>query len=245
MKTNNIIISYWFKPLDYNPITKIQELEKSLEDFIKPCLVSNAPICHNLNIPRIQTTNKERNSFFSISMINCIVNLNVKDKDYDELVLFINENMQLYYDMLKDIFDIDILYSSIKMEFQEKNIDANKFLMKKYDLRGEDLEDISIKKVSKSDDYYINYNICSGHEINYNFTISNQEERPTDEDLYFRGMVTSVKDAVSEIPILSIGIEINDRYAFNKDPNYKTTKESIRGMIQELKKLFNNDLKEY
>ena len=81
MKTNNIIISYWFKPLDYNPITKIQELEKSLDDFIKPCLVSNAPICHNLNIPRIQTTNKERNSFFSISMINCIVNLNVKDKD--------------------------------------------------------------------------------------------------------------------------------------------------------------------
>lgn len=245
MKTNNIIISYWFKPLDYNPISRIQELEKCLDDFIKPCLVSNAPISHNLNIPRIQTTNKERKSFFSLSMINCIVNLNVEGKDNDELILFINENMQLYMDILKDIFDIDIIYSSVKMEFQEKDIDANKFLIKKYDLKGKDLEDINIKKVERVDDYYISYNICSGHEINYNFTISNQEDKPTDEDLYFRGMVTSVKDAVSETPILSVGIEINDRYAYNENPNFRSSKESIRGIVQELRKLLDKDIKEY
>ena len=37
-------------------------------------------------------------------------------------------------------------------------------------------------------------------------------------------------------------VEINDRYAYNKKPEYRTGKESIRGMIIELKKIINDKL---
>ena len=42
------------------------------------------------------------------------------------------------------------------------------------------------------------------------------------------------------IDILIIMIEINDRYSYNNDRDYRTKKDIIRGMILEIKDILKN-----
>lgn len=242
-KVNNIIISYWYKELDNNPISKIEELENSLNTmFIKPFLVNNMESGINLSMPRIQTMSSDKRFLFTMSLVNANLSIHFNEEiDYDEVVLIINENVQLFYDLLKEIYDVKIIYSSIKLELSREEKEPCDYFVDRFNLTNGEYEDFSFKKVlRKYDTYYINYLVNTGKELNFN--IDFKGKRPNQNDMFDRSMLISLSDAKINRKVLNIVVEINDRLAFNNDSNYLTTKENVRGMVSEVKDILNNKI---
>ena len=143
-------------------------------------------------------------------------------------------------DTLKSIYDVKICYTSIKIEMMEEVSDSLKVFRDKYGL-DDSLEDFSIKKGFVKDDYYINYLFNSGKEYNFNVK---RTDNDIEKDLFDRTLITSLSEAVLTKEFIVKIIEINDRLAFNKNKNYLSSDESIRGMIIELKDILENRLYE-
>ena len=115
-KIQNILISYWFKKLDHNPKEKIDNLADSIKTIIDtPLLFNEENVNRLIGMPRIEGISNDKRSFFSISLINATFRYEVQgEMDNDEVVMLINNYSQLFYDVLKDVYNIDILYTSIK-----------------------------------------------------------------------------------------------------------------------------------
>ena len=240
-KIKNIYLSYWFNELDNNPSEKVFELESEIKSIINEPIMYNEDNSHkNIAIPRIQGMSKDKKYLFTMSLINAILSINInEDLDNDEVILLINNNIQLFYDILKKVYDIKILYSSIKIEMvnEEKNIKEK--LIKNMKLSEKDYENLSLKRGFVKDNYYINYILDYSCEYNFNF---NTVEKPLEEDLFNKSMITSLEDAKLNKAYLLIVIEINDRYSYNTNRNHETKKDYLRGMIMELKNILNNRL---
>ena len=231
-KINNIYISYWFKELDSNPSNKVNELEEEVRSVLDSGLMYNTELdSKNIGIPRIQGMSKDKSYFFTMSLINAFLSINPNSD------ITIDEAIQLFYDILKDIYDVHILYSSIKIELitddkKEKMIDLLKLSPMNY-------EDLSLKRGFIKDDYYINYILTYTKE--YNFNIENKGE-VNEQDLFDRSMITSLSEATLNKDFILTIVEINDRYSYNTNKDHETTKDDIRGMIIELKEILIKEL---
>ena len=64
----------------------------------------------------------------------------------------------------------------------------------------------------------------------------------SEEDLFNRSMVTSLKNATLNKEYMFIVVEVNDRYSYNLDPNYESSKDELRGMIMEIKEILTKEL---
>lgn len=240
-KIKNIFISYWFKELDYNPVSKVGELENEISSVINAPLMYNAEMPNNnIAIPRVQGISKDNKYLFTMSLINSILSINInEDIDIDEAILLINSNVQLFYDIIKKVYDVKIVYTSIKVELinEEKKIKSK--LLDKLKLTDNNHENLTLREGIIKDNYYINYVLEYSSE--YNFDIEHTEKL-SEEDLFNKTMVTSLSDAHLNRKYLLITAEINDRYSFNLDNKHETGKEDIRGMILELKDILKNEL---
>jgi len=237
MKINNVNISLWFKELDFMPQEKVNELENSLKSILDTnFLYNDIPIRKNIDIPRIQAKSKDNKYFFTLSLINCNLSIDVTNTDKDELLLMINENIQLLFDVLNEVYDLKIIYTSIKINAIDKK--NSEVLFDKLSLSS-DYEDISLKKVRKVDNsYYECIIVTSTKEVNYNIQVIG-DEQPIESDLYNRSMLISSSEADIGKEYLDIFYEINDRLSYNLDKNYLTTKENIRGLVMETKNFLN------
>ena len=57
-----------------------------------------------------------------MSLINAILSINItEDIDIDEAILLINNNVQLFYDIIKKVYDVKIVYTSIKIEMTNED----------------------------------------------------------------------------------------------------------------------------
>lgn len=243
-KVNNVIISYWFKELMINPISKIEELENSLNKmFNRPFMVNNMEVGRNISMPRIQSISSDKTMLFTMSLVNATLSVHYNEEvSYDDIILMINENTQLFYDLLNEIYDVEIVYTSIKMELMKEDDNPCLYLKDKLDLEDMEYEDLSFKKViCKDDTYYINYMFNTGKEINFNIGVKGSV-KPSQNDMFDRSMLISLSDANVTKRTFNTVVEINDRLAFNNDGTYLTTKENIRGMISEVKDILNNKI---
>ena len=235
----NIYISYWFNKLDFNPSTKVNDLEDEIKSIIDtPILYTDDNNLNNISIPRIKGASSDKKYFFTLSLINAILSIDVSDITIDEAILLINSNTQLFYDIIKKIYNIKVVYTSIKLELIDEG-DSKDKLIKLLNLTPNDYEDLSFKRGIIKDDYYINYILTYTKE--YNFNIKNNQGL-TEQDLFEMSMLTSISDAKLCKEFLLTIIEINDRYAYNTDNNHETSKDIIRGMIIELKDILSNKL---
>lgn len=232
-KIESINISYWYKELDNNPINKVMELQNNLKSIIDAdFMINDTPALQKISMPRIQGISNDKKYFFSMSLVNANLVININgEKDSDEVLLLINNYLQLVYDVLKEIYDLEILYSSIKIELTCE--DNKEEVLKKLNILDENIEDFSVKKGLKKDNYYINYTISSSKEYNFNIN----KENIYQEDLYDRTMLISLKDAILNREYIVTNIEINDRLSYNIDPKYLSNKDSLRGMIFELREI--------
>ena len=240
-KIKNIYLSYWFSELDYNPSDKIKELEEELKSVIdEPIMFNDDQQLNNISIPRIQGISKDKKYLFTMSLVNAFLSINInEDISDDEAILLINNNIQLFYDILKNVYNIRVLYTSIKIEMFDENKSCKNKLIKLFNLSKDNYEDLSFKRGIIKDDYYINYILTYAKE--YNFNVS-RDDKTTEQDLFDRSMLTSLSEATLNKEFLLTVIEINDRYAYNKDKDYETSKDNIRGMIIELKEIIKKEL---
>ena len=88
-KIKNIFISYWFKELDYNPASKVGELENEISSVINAPLMYNIEMPNNnIAIPRVQGISKDNKYLFTMSLINSILSINIhEDIDIDEAIV--------------------------------------------------------------------------------------------------------------------------------------------------------------
>ena len=240
-KIKNIYLSYWFNELNNNPADKVLELEEEVKSIIdEPIMYNDDKTHNNLALPRIQGMSKDKKYLFTMSLINAILSINLnEDKDDDEVVLLINNNIQLFYDILTKVYDIKVLYASIKIEMIDEDKKIKDKLTNNLKLSDDNYENINFKKGFIKGNYYINYVLDYSTEYNFNF---NDIKNKTEEDLFNRSMITSISEASFSRKYLLTVVEINDRYSYNLDKNYVTKKDDLRGMIIELKDILNNHL---
>ena len=231
-KVQNIIISYWFKELDYNPSIKIKEIEDSFKNIIDmPFLFNEEKEGRLVGMPRIEGISKSKKYFFNMSLINATLIINCQDEE--DILLTINNYLQLVFDILNDTYNVRILYTSVKLEMINEMRNSVNYLKEKYHVDDDNIEELNFKKGLVKDDYYINYYVSSSRE--YNFQISNTNG--LEKDIIDRSMLISLSEASLKREYVLTILEINDRYAFNQNKEYTTTKNSLRGMILQLQEL--------
>lgn len=240
-KIKNIYISYWFHELEENPSSKVFELEEEIKSIInEPLMYNDDKSHHNMGIPRIQGISKDKKYLFTMSLINAILSINInEDIDNDDAILLINNNIQLFYDIIKKVYGIKIIYSSIKIEMINDEKKIKDKLIKNFNLSNNNYENMSFKRGFIKNNYYINY--IHDYSTEYNFNFDNKENI-LENDLFNKSMITSLEDAVFNKAYLLIVIEINDRYSYNINRDYETKKDDLRGMIIEIKDILNNKL---
>ena len=235
MKINSITINFWYKELLDSPSNKVFELEDNLNSLLhNHFMYSDMPSKENIDIPRVQCISDDKKIYFTMSLVSATLTRNVSEMDKDDIVLFVNENIQLLYDVLKDLYNLEIIYSSIKLEATKQDNKVIDKLVNKLSLSKDDYEDLSFKEVKKVDDtYYECIVLNSSKEINFDIQVP--VENPKENDLYTRSMLVSTSEAKIGKVLLTVNYEINDRLSYNNDKDYLSTKESIRGLIIELK----------
>ena len=235
MKINSITINFWYKELLDSPSNKVFELEDNLNSLLhNHFMYSDIPSKENIDIPRVQCISDDKKIYFTMSLVSATLTINVSEMDKDDIVLFVNENIQLLYDVLKDLYNLEIIYSSIKLEATKQDNKVIDKLVNKLSLSKDDYEDLSFKEVKKVDDtYYECIVLNSSKEINFDIQVP--VENPKENDLYTRSMLISTSEAKVGKVLLTVNYEINDRLSYNNDKDYLSTKESIRGLIIELK----------
>lgn len=240
-KIKNIYISYWFRELEENPSSKVLNLEEEIKSIInEPLMYNEDKNRNNLSMPRIQGISTDKKYLFTMSLINAILSINIKDDiTIDEVILLINNNIQLFYDIIKRVYDIKVVYTSIKIEMVDEAKNVMNKLIKQMNLSEKDYENVSFKRGFSKDGYYINYILESANEYNFDF---GSGDKLSEVDLFDKTMVTSLSDAKLNKEYLLTVIEINDRYSYNKNRDYVTSKDDLRGMIIELKDILNNKL---
>ena len=240
-KIKNIYLSYWFSEMDYNPSKYVNELQDEIKTIIDtPIMYNDNELLNNISIPRIQGMSSDKKYSFTMSLVNAFLSINLnEDISNDEAILLINNNIQLFYDILKNIFNIRLLYTSIKLELFNEDVDSKEKMIKILNLSDNNYEDLSFKRGIIKDEYYINYILSYSKEYNFNVT---KNDNSTEQDLFDRSMLTSLSEAKLNKDFLLTVVEINDRYSYNLDKNYETSKDIIRGMIIELKEILNNEL---
>ncbi len=240
-KIRNIYISYWFHELDYNPAKKVFELQKEIESIIDlPIRYNSDEVLRNIGMPRIEGQSSDMKYWFTMSLVNAFFSINIKENlDNDEIILLINNNIQLFYDILKEIYDVHIIYSSIKLEYVDEDKHEEQLIKLLGLSNNQKYEDLSFKRGIIKNDYYINYILTYSKE--YNFDLTN-DENLTSQDLFDRSMLTSLSKAKLHKEFLLTVIEINDRYIYNVDASHETSKDDLRGMIMELKDILKNKL---
>lgn len=235
MKIRNITINFWYKELSESPSTKVYELEENLNSlFHNHFMYTDMPTKENIDIPRVQCMSDDKKTYFTMSLVSANLSINVSELDNDQIILLINEDMQLLYDVLKDLYNIEVIYSSIKLDANKEENKVVEKLTKMLSLEKDDYEDLSFKKVRRIDDlYYECISINSTKEMNFDVKIP--VAKPKENDLYTRSMLISTSEARVGKSIVSVNYEINDRLSYNNNKDYLTSKESIRGLIIELK----------
>lgn len=240
-KIKNIYISYWFHELSDNPSSKVLALEEEIKSIIDEPIMYNEDNSHaNLSIPRLQGMSKDKKYLFTMSLINAVLSINVIDDiSVDDVILLINNNIQLFYDIIRRVYGIEIVYTSIKIEMIDEAKNIKNKLVKQMNLSKKDYENISFKRGFVKDNYYINYILECAQEYNFNF---DNDNNLSEVDLFDKTMVTSLLDAKLNSEYMLTVVEINNRYAYNKNRDYITNKDDLRGMIIELKDILNNKL---
>ena len=240
-KIKSVYLSYWFNELDENPSSKVYELEDEIKSIINEPLMYNDEKNHsNIIIPRIQGISTDKKYLFTMSLINAILSINInEDISVDDLIMLVNSNVQLFYDIIKRVYDIKFIYSSIKIEMVDDDKKIKEEFIKNLNLSSKNYENLTLKQGFIKDDYYINYILEYATEYNFNFK---NNEKILEEDLFNKSMVTSLSNAVINKEYLLTVIEINDRYSYNKDATHETNKDDLRGMIMELKEILNKKL---
>lgn len=244
MKFKCASIVFWFNELTYNPICKVNNLEQSLKTYFDShFLINDAPPFINIGLPRIIANNNDKKIYFDMSLVNTNFTIDLVDyNDLDSIFLEINRNSQFIYDILKEIYDINFLYCSIKLEMFS-NV-SNKVLLQKELLKENDMiyEDFLVKtSICKENKYYINK--INSLEKNITVDIKLPKDIPlNDGDMLIRSMLVSTSNNGDNI--YNKIIEVNNRLNYNMDKDFVVKKDDLRNLLFEFRELIKEEVED-
>lgn len=241
MKLKQAIITFWFRELEYNPICRINDLEDALVNYFnRPFLINNQEPFSYIGMPRI-IANNENDYTFNMCLVNANLIINLHEcNDYDEVNLKINELMQVVFDSLMKVYELDIIYSSIKIELFEI-IKDKKSVQESLLISDENYEDFLLKNsICKDNKYYINKTVSVVKEVKVDIKLPNNIQLNND-DIMIRSMLVSLKGNMG-IDINNKVIEINDRLSYNNDDKYLVKKDNIRDLLFEFREILKKEL---
>ena len=235
MKVKNIKCSLFFQRIEA-PRSKIDKLESSnlSKYFIVPFNPQPIPNDAPPVLPRITATSINGDYDLRMSQIN--VQLTRKksadlDEEFDNILEEMKSILEEVYNSIFNIYEEKLLYFGINCLVDIDDDTPIQTLQNKY------LKNINDNIIEMN----LRYSTVEKNKYYKNIVLSNITEYQMQIPLTKEQQQTIVIDTLStsqfnEVKkMIQMNVDINDKYSFNQDCNYRTTNDEIKNIINEIK----------
>lgn len=240
MKINNIVVTFWFnKVIDIK--NKLNIFEEELKDYFHGINSIGVPADINPEYPRMTAVSDGGHTKLNISMINLQLMTNFDNNynhDYSKCFEYIEERTLKIFEILSSKLGLNILYGAI-MSMCE--IDSNKPVNQIKDnllsnkMTGDYCEAGIRTAEIINDKFYRNIVINSAKQI----TVTKKMEPGQNEIIM---PLISLTESKVEKESIIINYELNDKYSFDTNSEYKLELSNFKEMISKAKKDIEEDL---
>lgn len=218
-----------FFPRNINIRERVFDFEVKLKGKYQPAQVF--PIIEQIEpeMPRFAFVSVGGHSTVNVSQISASMMVRYSGdylRDYHKCEKYLKERIDIVYPIVRKITDNDIKYCGLltKVKYvidKNKEKELLRYLCEKFMSEAnydENITNVNLKyTIIKNDTYFLNFFI-------------------SDDKRYISDKIIPVPVSLSELKLENLGIQvvldINDRWAFNKDKMYKTTKQGIEKILK-------------
>ena len=229
MKIKDSAITFWFQKQP-NPKIYVDKFNDILKEHFFDFNIIGVPANIDPAIPRLTAVSSSNHSNIEISLINARLRTNF-DENYSEdinmCINYLKERILKLFEALKSC-DINIVYSAIFINLEEKENNAVEKI-KEHFLKIENLETV--------DEIGVRFSQVVDNKFYSNISFNNSKQIKLEK--IFEGnkgeiifTLISLNDAIEIENYLSVSLELNDKFAFNLDSNYSTSKEELLKLFE-------------
>lgn len=228
MKIKDSTITFWFQKQP-NPKVYVDKFNEVLKEHFFDFNIIGVPANIDPAIPRLTAVSSSNHSNIEISLINAKLRTRF-DENYSEdinaCIDYLKERALKLFEALK-ICNINIVYSAIFVKLEEKEDNAVAKI-KEHFLKLENLETIDEIGVRFSqvvdNKFYSSVSFNNSKQIKIEKVIESNKG-----EIIFP--LLSLNDASEVENYLSVSLESNDKFAFNLDSNYSTSREELLSLF--------------
>lgn len=210
--------------------------EEILKEFFNEATVLPVPDEAPVEIPRIIIKILNEHAQLNISPVATTFEVHYDagfEKNWDSCANYLVERMTRVFEFLKLLTNNTYEYVGLVSTILYDEVDENGAKKLSHSLLRSD-------KINNIHDINIKYTFVENRNIFVNIMLQNARLFKEDVDVNEAGAL-SLKEQIAE----SIGatIDINDRYGFNTDPNYKSSSNMLNELIRYMGDIIDNKLK--
>ena len=237
MKIKTIIVTMWFNR--YNEIKNIYEtLGQELSEYFPAFTMNNLPANLDPIIPRITATSKSGHSIFNMSNINIQLTTQYDDnfnENFDSCIEYIKVRAKKIYNILNEN-NINVLYSAVLVNLnkdEQNPIDSIQTNLLSSNIDNSILSEVGMRVSMQVEDKF--YRIVT---VNNSKDYSLQRQISPGKFEIIMPLI-SLRDAKMEEEYVSVNYELNDKYSFDTEENYKCNASTFDRMFD----IVDNDIK--
>ena len=244
MKVNNIMCILFFQRIEA-PRGNVDKLETSSLSKYFGVPFNPQPIPNDAppSLPRITATSLNGDYDLMMSQIN--IQLTRKksadlDNEFEKVIEEMKTIITEIYNSVSQVYNADTLYFGINCQVDIDDDNPIQTLKSKY-LKNisENIEEMNLRySTVEKNKYYTNTALSNTIEYNLQIPLTKDQEKNIVIDTMSTSQFNKVKS------FIQMNLDINDKYAFNNDSNYRTTTEEIQKIIDEMKNTINSKINE-
>ena len=248
MEIRNIICTFFFNRIEVF-INKINELENSRlsKYFITPFNAQPVPNDAPPILPRITASSSDGCYDLIISQVNVQVVRKVKcliDDTTDRKLAEMKEIVLDVYNSLKGIYNKDFFYFGTNYIVDIDNENPVKSIIEKYTKGIEnDICEINIRySLVDEEKYYSNIILSNTKEYQLDIQVPKEQIGKQNNIIIDTLSISKMKEISHKI---QLSVDINDKYSYNLDENYRTNETEVNHILEKTKKLTDMKIKEF
>lgn len=231
MKVKNIKCSLFFQRIEA-PRSKIDKLEASSlsQHFIVPFNPQPIPNDAPPVLPRITATSINGDYDLMLSQIN--VQLTRKksadlDTDFETVIEEMKNIVIEIYNSILQVYEAEILYFGINCLVDIDDKTPIKTLQNKYlkNINNNIVEMNLRYSTIENNKYYTNIVLSNITEYQMQIPLTKEQQQTIVIDTLSTSQFKKVND------MIQINVDVNDKYSFNQNSNYRTTNEEIDNIM--------------
>lgn len=234
MKIDQISLTIKYPKVD-DLLKKYFDNRSSFEKSFFPAITTPVPEGELLEIPRIILKSKQGHSEIQISQISLSFNVVKFDNGYEEnwqlCKKYIDEKIEIIKEFLFKLlenkaYDFTGLIVSVS---EEKDKDASSLLSNNLlKNKNDNLHDVNVRYTFvKNKKFYVNFSVQNVRIFNSSANIN---------------VAGGLSDDKLDKNIIGIMVDVNDRYAFNNNENYKSNIDVVNELIDIMSDIINNEI---